>query len=129
MPQYGRRVEVEDLDRNFWVIAQFISAISSYVVGHNSPFPTMFKGLLREVSEIWENVLYLWLEYAAITAKDGGGLKVIVIPITPRDNEHGRKFDGIDESDWYTYEEKDGYLSIVRQPNFDINVINNINYL
>jgi hypothetical protein len=21
MPQYGRRVEVEDLDRNFWVIA------------------------------------------------------------------------------------------------------------
>lgn len=129
MPQYGRRVEVEDLDRNFWVIAQFISAISSYIVGHNSPFPTMFKGLLREVSEIWENVLYLWLEYAAITAKDGGRLNVIVIPITPRDNEHGRKFDGIDESDWYTYEEKDGYLSIVRQPNFDINIINNINYL
>lgn len=31
MPKYIRRVEVEDLNRNFWVLGQTISAISSYL--------------------------------------------------------------------------------------------------
>jgi hypothetical protein len=39
MPQYGRRVEIEDLDRNFWVIAQVISAISNYLFGTDGPIP------------------------------------------------------------------------------------------
>jgi hypothetical protein len=67
MPQYGRRVEIEDLDRNFWVIAQTIAAISSYLFDSDSPLPKMLEGLTREVSEIWENILYLWTGIAAIT--------------------------------------------------------------
>jgi hypothetical protein len=64
MPQYGRRVEIEDLDRNFWVISQTIAAISNYLFGDDCPIPATLEGLTREVSEIWENILYLWLGIA-----------------------------------------------------------------
>jgi len=67
MPQYGRRVEVEDLDRNFWVIAQTIAAISAYLFDDDSPIPKLLEGMTREVSEIWENILYLWTGIAAIS--------------------------------------------------------------
>lgn len=65
MPTYKRRVEIEDLDRNFWVIAQTITAISAYLFDEDAPIPKMFKDLLNEVMQLWENVLYLW---AAVTA-------------------------------------------------------------
>ena len=60
MPQYTRRVEVEDLNRNFWVIGQTIAGISAYLFDDNSPINTMFKSLVSEVNQIWENLLYLW---------------------------------------------------------------------
>ena len=68
MPRYGRKVEIEDLDRNFWVIAQVISAISSYLFDEdNNGVPKLIEGMAREISEIWENVLMLWTDFAAIT--------------------------------------------------------------
>ena len=93
MPQYGRRVLVEDLDRNFWVIAQTISAICAYLFGDENPINKMCEGIAREVSEIWENVLYLWLEIAAITQKNQKDIRVMSLYVPPRDNEHGRKYD------------------------------------
>jgi hypothetical protein len=91
MPQYGRRVEIEDLDRNFWVIAQTIAAISAYLFDPDNPLSKMWEGLTREVSEIWENILYLWTGIAAATQKKNGSeVAIIHLPLQLRDNEHGR---------------------------------------
>ena len=32
MPQYARRVEIEDLNRNFWVISQVLSLLTKYLI-------------------------------------------------------------------------------------------------
>lgn len=111
MPQYGRRVEIEDLDRNFWVISQVIAAISNYLFGSDCPIPKTLEGMTREISEIWESVLYLWLGIAATTQEQNNDIQTIVMPLPPRDNDHGRKFDMIDESEYYSYElTKDGLV-------------------
>lgn len=132
MPQYGRRVEVEDLDRNFWVIAQTIAAISSYLYDADNPLSKMFEGLTREVSEIWENILYLWTGLAAVTQRQNGEDVInIHLPLQLRDNEHGRKYDNIDEDvDWYSYEAtEDGYISVTRGEHFDEEVEKRLAYL
>lgn len=69
MPTHKRRVEIEDLDRNFWVIAQTITAISAYLFDEQAPIPKMFRNLLNEIMQLWENALYLWLSIAALGAK------------------------------------------------------------
>ena len=95
MPQYGRRVEIEDLNRNFWVIAQVIGAISNYLYDDDAPLPKALQGLTREITEIWENIPYLWANIAAITQKKSLGVKVIHMPLPPRINDHSRKYDKI----------------------------------
>jgi len=81
MPQYGRRVEVEDLNRNFWVITQTIAAISAYLFSEDSPLPKMLEGLLRETTEIWENIIYLWTGIAAISQNVESGVQTVVLPL------------------------------------------------
>lgn len=61
MPKYVRRVEVEDLNRNFWVLGQTISAISAFLFDDDSPIANMFKRVISEINQLWENVLYLWV--------------------------------------------------------------------
>lgn len=99
MPQYGRRVEIEDLDRNFWVIAQVISAISNYLFGTDGPIPKTLQGLTREVSELWENVLYLWTEIAVINQTAKSDIRFVHIPLPPRESENCRHYDKFDKWD------------------------------
>lgn len=68
MPQYKRRVEVEDLDRNFWVIAQVITGISAYLFDKDSPLTKALSAALNEVTQLWENVLYMWVSLAALAS-------------------------------------------------------------
>lgn len=63
MPMYERNVEIEDLDRNFWVIGQVITGICKYIFD-NGPITKEFENLLKEVGEIWENILFLWAALA-----------------------------------------------------------------
>lgn len=129
MPQYGRRVEVEDLDRNFWVIAQTIAAISAYLFDDDSPIPKVLEGMTREVSEIWENILYLWTGIAAISQNDTSGIQIISLPIQKRVDDHDRQYDFIDEFDWYDYTIDDKSISITRANTFDSEIIRHISYL
>ena len=69
MPEYNRNVEVEDLNRNFWVIAQALTGISAFLFYKESPFVKTFKGLIDETIKLWENVLYLWLAFALCLQK------------------------------------------------------------
>jgi len=63
MPRYARRVEVEDLNKNFWVIAQTIDAILSAIWGHD--------GIIDIIQEIIkrQNNLYLKINDIDYTVK------------------------------------------------------------
>lgn len=69
MPKYLRKVEVEDLNRNFWVLGQTMSALCSFLFGPEAPFAKLFENMASEITQLWENVLYLWLAYAMSTQK------------------------------------------------------------
>lgn len=60
MPQYKRRVEVEDLNRNFWVIGQAIQALSDFAFGDGSPLDMTIKSLISELVGVWDNVYRIW---------------------------------------------------------------------
>lgn len=59
MPQYSRFVEVEDLNRNFWVIGQTLSAISAFLFGPEAMIPSLLNNFLDEICQLWENLLFL----------------------------------------------------------------------
>lgn len=80
MPRYGRRVQIEDLDRNFWVIAQIVDGMSSWIF-EESPFTDIIKQLLDETTQLWENILYLWLELALISQKKGNDVLALTCPV------------------------------------------------
>lgn len=67
MPQYKRRVEVEDLNRNFWVIGQVLAGICIDIFDPNGPIGAMIKGLLNEIAQLWENVTFLWAALALLS--------------------------------------------------------------
>lgn len=94
MPMYERIVEVEDLDRNFWVIAQVIGGISAYLFDDNSPIATMFSGILDEIVQLWENVAYLWVAMGLISQNPYyTDIKTLFIPTYNTDLMPYIKFD------------------------------------
>jgi hypothetical protein len=66
MDKYTRNVEVEDLNRNFWVIGQTISIISAFLLDEDSPIKQLFKYISSETVQLWENILYLWASAAVL---------------------------------------------------------------
>jgi hypothetical protein len=67
MPEYQRVVEVEDLNRNFWVIGQVLTGLLAFLFDEDSPLNDIFEGLLDEIAQLWENLLYLWVAFALIS--------------------------------------------------------------
>lgn len=57
MPQYKRRVEIEDLDRNFWVIGQNLTTLNKFAF-QLSNFP--IKNLIAELMGLWDNIYRIW---------------------------------------------------------------------
>lgn len=95
MPMNPRRVEVEDLNRNFWVIGQSLSIISSFLFSNDGFLQKMFKNVLREITEQWENMVYLWSDYTLLT---GRSKSIQLILDLPNDKLHPyRKFDDFAE--------------------------------
>lgn len=92
MPQYARRIDIEDLNRNFWVIGQVLSAISAWLFGDKSPINSTIKSLINEVAQLWENVLYLWLELALLSQKISHDVRVIVTYIPSHEFADYREF-------------------------------------
>lgn len=69
MPEYKRVVQVEDLNRNFWVIGQILAAILEFLFNDDNPYKDVFDGILDEIAQLWENLLYLWIGFIAISQK------------------------------------------------------------
>ena len=98
MPKYLRKVEVEDLNRNFWVIAQTLSAVCAYLFGDNS-VKDLFEGILKELVGLWENCLYLWAAAAMVSQKEKfTDIHVEFAPLTNSEIYGYRKFDNFGET-------------------------------
>lgn len=70
MPKNTRRVEIEDLNRNFWVISITLSVILEYLFDQDSPLKEIFQEILDEILQLWENCFYLWFLFDALS-KEG----------------------------------------------------------
>lgn len=92
MPKYLRSVEVEDLNRNFWVLGQTTSAICAFLFGDNG-LPQLLEDLLKEIIGLWENVLYLWAALALLTTEDEFNIHYEVVTLPNSTYEPYRKFD------------------------------------
>ena len=71
MPKYTRRVEVEDLNRNFWVIGQALSAVAAALFDNDGPIKKFMRYSLSEILQLWENVIYLWAAVRLLNEKQG----------------------------------------------------------
>lgn len=66
---YERQVEIEDLDRDFWVISQVISAIINFLF-NNDGIIGLLEKMLKEIAQLWQNVIYLWSLLSKENQKD-----------------------------------------------------------
>lgn len=98
MPTYLRNVEVEDLNRNFWVIGQVLDLILYYLDDPNGVLGRTFKDMANELEEMWNNVEYLWGRIAADESSDlptDLSWHVEVVPVWPHSNETGHTYNGV----------------------------------
>lgn len=96
MPQNSHHVEAEDLNRNFWVIAQVLAALCKYLFDPESELKEMMKRVFDECTQLWENIAYLWMEYASITQKTGKEITVQVVYLSNNELQPYRKFDNFE---------------------------------
>ena len=98
MPKYKRKVEVEDLDRDFWVIGQVIDGISITLFDDNGPLKSIIEGILKEIGQLWENIIYLWLALALLSKKktyDQTHSEVVILSYNEYNNH--LKYDNFNE--------------------------------
>ena len=98
MPMNSRHVEVEDLNRNFWVIAITLTALSSYLFNKDNPLSEMVKRLMDEITQLWENIIYIWTDVAKLTQKKNGSVHIEVIPVANESLVDYVKFDNFEDS-------------------------------
>lgn len=126
MPKYMRRVEVEDLDRNFWVIAQSLAALCGYLFDDNSPLNDILKRLLDETAQLWENVLYLWVTAALVTQKKKTeNTQKIFLPINNSEMQDFLKYDNFQQTkttDINTIQQRLSYL-VEQYPESDLVIV------
>jgi hypothetical protein len=65
MPRYLRYVEVEDLNRNFWVISEVLTGICEFIFGNK--LKPLLDSILNELIQLWQNTQYLWAMYAVLS--------------------------------------------------------------
>lgn len=102
MPKNTRRVEVEDLNRNFWVIAQVITAIGTYLFDPNGPIPLIIRTSIQEIADMWENVENLWGAVCALGQKPHvTDVRTMVVPLTSSESQPFLKYDNFDSINSY----------------------------
>lgn len=104
LPRNTRRVIIEDLNRNFWVIGQCISMMCAYLFGDDSYFKNIFKGALSEITQLWENVLYLWVLFSLNQLKHKLHYHVEMVPLQNNILEPYNKYDNFEiDTDWNNF--------------------------
>lgn len=123
LPNYGRRTLIEDLDRNFWVIAQCLAAISSFLFDDDSPLTQVLKDIFNEIVQLWENILYLWLFLAIVTQKEKE-MQTIVFYVSEDVLYPNKKYDNFEKDNnmSLTYDDDFNLLSAAPTINTDKNI-------
>ena len=98
MPKTTRRVEAADLDRNFWVIGRNISYLLEFLFKNENVFGEMFKNITKEITELWENIIYLWAALYAIYGHKNRDLHFEIMYLPNDTMCTSRKFDNFDFS-------------------------------
>ena len=99
MPEYQREVQIEDLNRNFWVIGQVLTAICSYLFNDIAPLNELFNGMLDEITQLWENLLALWVCFSTISQYDRyKTIQPIVVPMSSKDYLYFQQYDDFDRN-------------------------------
>lgn len=114
MPEYKRVVQVEDLNRNFWVIGQILAAILEFLFNDDNPYKDVFDGILDEIAQLWENLLYLWIGFIAISQKKQVEDVQFIVMRAPAD-------------DIRNFEKRDGamlHIASLSSPQQPINMLN-----
>ena len=102
MPKNTRRVEIEDLNRNFWVIAQVITGIGTYLFDPNGPIPLIIRTSIQEIADMWENVENLWGAICALGQKSHvTDVRTMVVPLTSSELQPFLKYDNFDNINSY----------------------------
>lgn len=88
MPEYQREVQIEDLNRNFWVIGQALTALFAFLFDDDSVYPALLRALLDEIIQLWENIFYLWIGFSVINQKlPYDDIKLLFIPVSYYEND------------------------------------------
>lgn len=90
MPKNTRRVEIEDLNRNFWVISQTVSQILQFLFKEDNPLKSIFSKMLSEIAQLNENVMNLWVEFYLTSLKYYSDVRVLFMPAQPNYSENSR---------------------------------------
>lgn len=97
MPKNTRRVEVEDLNRNFWVISQQTTGILNFLFNDNG-VKGILADLLNEIAQTWQNVFYLWSAAALLAAEKDNtlGIHCEVLYLPNDEYQPYKKYDNFD---------------------------------
>lgn len=120
MPKNTRRVEVEDLNRNFWVISQVIAAVSIHLFGDKSPYKSLFSKILNEVIQLWENILYQWVQTLLYLTPPVESIFQDLFPISNKKNQPYNKFDNFEIIQEEDLENEELILNIVKENTEDL---------
>lgn len=105
MPQYNRIVEVEDLNRNFWVIGTVIDTICENLFS-NSPLWQIVDQINDEIVQLWENTVYLWVEMILLRYREVySDTKIFFIPVCNSDFQPYVKYDNFTDKAGYKWNE------------------------
>lgn len=113
MPKNTRRVEIEDLNRNFWVIAQIITGISAYIFGEGSPYIGLLEGILKELVQLWENMIYQWIGIDLLLTETVSDIHIEFMPIPVDQFRPYKKYDYFDDS-YINPEQWEGFIQPIQ---------------
>ena len=99
MPKNSRRIVIEDLNRNFWVIGQVLAALCSGIFGGDIPLSSIIEDLLKEITGLWENIIYLWIATIIYKQTISSKVRVIEMPLPNSTIQNHIKFDNFIETD------------------------------
>lgn len=116
MDKYSRNVEVEDLNRNFWIIGQVISIISGFLFEKDSPINQLFKKISSETVQLWENLIYLWAQAAILCQHKDYPVRTKIIYLPNNNFQTYRKFDDFNFNSIQDTNELKEYLKQVCHP-------------
>lgn len=123
MPQNIRKVEVEDLNRNFWVIGQTLSAIGGYLFGEGG-LPNILNSILDEIVQLWENIIYLWGNLGLLNSETINNVHIEIAPIPVNQESNYLKYDNIQEVIYNNNFWTDNYSYLIEMyPNTEIFLI------